>query len=179
LADTGKFGPDTMPFGSYNTLVIQPFQVSLSPIAPNITRLFKNNDIDRRCKRVFICILTIGLPILVYLVEMTSSNLSSIQLAKNNLGLCLLALNKMQKAYFSANAAYKLFDRARTMVEKRLREAEVVSRDPTVSPETQGLETAQWLDDSEDYDFASTGMLSASWTPFANFIPDDSFRNSF
>ncbi|EXL93155.1 hypothetical protein NOF04DRAFT_13988 [Fusarium oxysporum II5] len=127
----------------------------------------------------FICILTIGLPILVYLVEMTSSNLSSIQLAKNNLGLCLLALNKMQKAYFSANAAYKLFDRARTMVEKRLREAEVVSRDPTVSPETQGLETAQWLDDSEDYDFASTGMLSASWTPFANFIPDDSFRNSF
>lgn len=123
--------------------------------------------------------LTIGLPILVYLVEMTSSNLSSIQLAKNNLGLCLLALKEMRKAYVSADAGYKLFDRARTMVEKRLREAEVVSRDPTVSPETQGIETAQWLDDSEDYDFASTGMLSAFWTPFANFIPDDSFGNSF
>ncbi|RYC93523.1 hypothetical protein BFJ63_vAg3503 [Fusarium oxysporum f. sp. narcissi] len=85
----------------------------------------------------------------------------------------------MRKAYVSADAAYKLFDRARTMVEKRLREAEVISRDPTVSPETQGIETAQWLDDSEEYDFASTGMLSAFWTPFANFIPDDSFRNSF
>ena len=70
--------------------------------------------------------LTIGLPILVYLVEMTSSNLPSIQLAKNNLGLCLLALNEMRKAYVSADAEYKLFDRARTMVEKRLREAEVV-----------------------------------------------------
>ncbi|WKT40283.1 hypothetical protein QSH57_005089 [Fusarium oxysporum f. sp. vasinfectum] len=110
---------------------------------------------------------------------MTSSNLPSIQLAKNNLGLCLLALNEMRNAYVSADAEYKLFDRARTMVEKRLREAEVVSRDPTVSPETQGIETAQWLDDSEDYDFASTGMLSAFWTPFANFIPDDSFGNSF
>jgi hypothetical protein len=84
----------------------------------------------------------------------------------------------MRKSYISADAAYKLFDRARIMVEKRLREGEVVSQDPTVSPETHGIETVQWLDGPEDYDFASTGILSAFWTPFANFIPDDSLESS-
>ena len=59
------------------------------------------------------------------------------------------------------------------MVEKSLREAEVISPGPTVSPETRGIETMQWLDSSEDYGFASTGMLSALWAPFAGPVPDD------
>ncbi|WKT54465.1 hypothetical protein QSH57_005049 [Fusarium oxysporum f. sp. vasinfectum] len=126
-----------------------------------------------------IAVLTIGPPILVHLLDMTSSKSSSSQLAKHNLALCLLALDEMRKSYISADAAYKLFDRSRTMVEKRLRGAGVVSQDPTVSPETQVIETAQWLDDSEDYDFTSAGISSAFWTPFASVIPHDSFENSF
>jgi hypothetical protein len=110
---------------------------------------------------------------------MASFKLSSSQLAKHNLALCLLALDEMRKSYISADAAYKLFDRARTMVEKKLRESEIISQNPTGSLETQGIETVQSLDGSQDYDFASTGILSAFWTPFADFIPDDSFGNSF
>ena len=59
------------------------------------------------------------------------------------------------------------------MVEKSLREAEVISTGPAVSPETRGIETTQWLDSSEDYGFASTGMLPALWAPFAGPVPDD------
>jgi hypothetical protein len=115
---------------------------------------------------------------MVHLLEITSSKSSFSQLARHNLALCLLALDEMRKSYISADAAYKLFDRARIMVEKRLREGEVVSQDPTVPPEARGIETAQWLDGSEDYDFASTGIFSSCWTPFINSLPDDSFRNS-
>lgn len=79
----------------------------------------------------------------------------------------------MRKSYISAEAAYNLFDRARIMVEKTLREAEAVPREPTVSPPAQGIETTQWLDGSESYDFASTGILSTLWTPYANFMPED------
>lgn len=79
----------------------------------------------------------------------------------------------MRKSYISADAAYNLFDRARIMVEKTLREAEVISREPTVLPETQEIKTTQWLDGSEGYDFASTGILSTLWTPFADFMPED------
>lgn len=85
----------------------------------------------------------------------------------------MLALDGMRKSYISADAAYKLFDRARSMVEKTRQKAEAASREPTAVPETQGIETTQWLDDSEGYDFASTGIFSAFWTPFATFIPDD------
>ncbi|KAJ4249794.1 hypothetical protein NW762_012136 [Fusarium torreyae] len=121
-----------------------------------------------------ISVLTIGPPIQVHLLEMASSkSSSSIQLAKHNLALCLLALDELRKSYVSADAAYKLFDRARSMVEKTLREAEVVSRHSTVSPETQGIETTQWLDDSAGYDLTSAGVLSLLWAPFGNIMPDD------
>lgn len=103
-----------------------------------------------------------------------SSKSSYTQLAKHNLAVCLLALQEMRKSYISADAAYKLFNHARTMVEKSLREAEVISTGPAVSPETRGVETTQWLDGSEDYGFASTGMLPALWAPFAGPVPDDS-----
>lgn len=102
-----------------------------------------------------------------------SSKPSSSQLAKHNLAICLLALQEMRNSYISADAAYNLFDRARIMVEKTLREAEVVSREPTMLPETHGIRTTQWLDGSEGYDFASTGILPALWTPFAEFMPGD------
>jgi hypothetical protein len=59
------------------------------------------------------------------------------------------------------------------MVEKPLREAEAVSREPTVLPDTQGIRNTQWLDGSVGYDFASTGILSTLWTPFAEFMPED------
>ncbi|GKU06892.1 hypothetical protein FLAG1_11146 [Fusarium langsethiae] len=110
---------------------------------------------------------------------MTSSNSSYSQLAKHNLALCLLGLDQMQRSYISADAAYKLFDRGRIMVKKTLREPELAVRDLTLSRERQGIETAQWLDDSESHDLASMGMLSAFWTPFADATPDDSFGNSF
>ncbi|RSL51447.1 hypothetical protein CEP54_011413 [Fusarium duplospermum] len=118
-------------------------------------------------------VLSLGPPMQVHLLELTSSKQSTSQLAKHNLALCMLALDEMRKSYISADAAYTLFDRARNMVEKTRREGEAISRDPTVVPETQGIESAQWLDDSEGYDFASTGIFSAFWTPFATFIPDD------
>jgi hypothetical protein len=79
----------------------------------------------------------------------------------------------MRKSYISADAVYNLFNRAKIMVEKTLREAKVISQKPTVLPETQGIATTQWLDGSEGYDFASTGILSTLWTPFANFMPED------
>jgi len=102
-----------------------------------------------------------------------SAKSSSTQLAKHNLAVCLLALQEMRKSYISADAAYKLFNHARIMVEKSLREAEIISPEPAVSPETRGIETTQWLDSSEDYGFASTGILSTLWTPFAGFVVED------
>ncbi|KAI1069409.1 hypothetical protein LB507_008555 [Fusarium sp. FIESC RH6] len=120
-----------------------------------------------------VTVLTIGPPIQVLLFEMMSSKSSYTQLAKHNLAVCLLALQEMRKSYISADAAYKLFNHARTMVEKSLREAEVISTGPAASPETRGIETTQWLDSSEDYGFASTGMLPALWAPFAGPVPDD------
>ncbi|KAJ4178674.1 hypothetical protein NW767_011444 [Fusarium falciforme] len=120
-----------------------------------------------------VAILALGPPMQVHLLELTSSRQSSSQLARHNLALCMLALDGMRKSYISADAAYKLFDRARSMVEKTRQEAEAASRERTAVPETQGIETTRWLDDSEGYDFASTGIFSAFWTPFATFIPDD------
>ncbi|KAF5013399.1 hypothetical protein FDECE_587 [Fusarium decemcellulare] len=120
-----------------------------------------------------IAVLTMGPPMQVHLLELTSSKPSASQLAKHNLALCLLALNEMRKSYVSADAAYKLFDRARSMVENTPREPEATVRDPSALPESQGIESAQWLDESEGYDFASTGIFSTFWTPFASFIPDD------
>jgi hypothetical protein len=116
---------------------------------------------------------------------MASSKSSSGKLAKHNLALCLLALDEMRKSYVSADAAYKLFDRARIMVEKSLGEDEVVSRDPadagTSSTEAQGIETLQWLDDSASvgHEFASVGLFSALWMPFANLIPEECSESSF
>ncbi|KAL6922904.1 hypothetical protein FSST1_000178 [Fusarium sambucinum] len=121
-----------------------------------------------------ISVLAIIPPVQVHLLEMaTSKSSSSTQLAKHNLALCLLALDEMRMTYISADAGYKLFDRARTMIEKTRQEAEVGLRDSTISPERQGIETAQWLDDSASYDLTSAGVLSALWAPFANIIPDD------
>ncbi|RSM03776.1 hypothetical protein CEP52_007183 [Fusarium oligoseptatum] len=116
-----------------------------------------------------IAVLSLGPPMQVHLLELTSSKQSTSQLAKHNLALCMLALDEMRKSYISADAAYTLFDRARNMVEKTRREGEAISRDPTVVPETQGIESAQWLDDSEGYDFASTGIFSAFLDAFCNF----------
>ncbi|KAK2678663.1 hypothetical protein RAB80_007403, partial [Fusarium oxysporum f. sp. vasinfectum] len=108
-----------------------------------------------------IAVLTISPPIQIHLLEMASSKSLSNKLAKHNLALCLLALDEMRKSYVSADAAYKLFDRARIMVEKSLGEDAVVSRDleaaANSSREAQGIETSEWLDDSTPvgHEFAS------------------------
>ncbi|KAK2923549.1 hypothetical protein FoTM2_015706 [Fusarium oxysporum f. sp. vasinfectum] len=132
-----------------------------------------------------IAVLTISPPIQIHLLEMASSKSLSNKLAKHNLALCLLALDEMRKSYVSADAAYKLFDRARIMVEKSLGEDAVVSRDleaaANSSREAQGIETSEWLDDSTPvgHEFASVGLFSALWMPFANLIPDESLESSF
>ncbi|RKK31345.1 hypothetical protein BFJ67_g15276 [Fusarium oxysporum f. sp. cepae] len=132
-----------------------------------------------------IAVLTISPPIQIHLLEMASSKSLSNKLAKHNLALCLLALDEMRKSYVSADAAYKLFDRARIMVEKSLGEDAVVSRDLVAaansSREAQGIETSEWLDDSTPvgHEFASVGLFSALWMPFANLIPDESLESSF
>ncbi|WKT42152.1 hypothetical protein QSH57_006958 [Fusarium oxysporum f. sp. vasinfectum] len=132
-----------------------------------------------------IAVLTISPPIQIHLLEMASSKSLSNKLAKHNLALCLLALDEMRKSYVSADAAYKLFDRARIMVEKSLGEDAVISRDlvdaANSSREAQGIETSEWLDDSTPvgHEFASVGLFSALWMPFANLIPDESLESSF
>ncbi|KAF5542814.1 cutinase transcription factor 1 beta [Fusarium phyllophilum] len=132
-----------------------------------------------------IAVLTISPPIQVHLLEMASSKSSSGKLAKHNLALCLLALDEMRQYYVSADAAYKLFDRARMMVEKSLRIDEIVSQGSAPaadSPrEPQGIETSEWLDESASmgYEVASVGLFSALWMPFANLIPDESLDGSF
>ncbi|KAG5764986.1 hypothetical protein H9Q72_006920 [Fusarium xylarioides] len=132
-----------------------------------------------------ISVLTISPPIQVHLLEMASSTSSSGKLAKHNLALCLVALDEMRKYYVSADAAYKLFDRARIMVEKSLRNDEIVSQDSAPAAdcprEPQGVETSEWLDESASmgYEVASVGLFSALWMPFANLIPDESLDGSF
>lgn len=85
----------------------------------------------------------------------------------------------------SVNAAYKLFDRARIMVEKSLQNDEIVSRGSTSAAdclrEPQGIETSEWLDKSASlgFDVASVGLFSALQMPFANLIPDESLDSSF
>ncbi|KAF5689917.1 cutinase transcription factor 1 beta [Fusarium circinatum] len=132
-----------------------------------------------------IAVLTISPPIQVHLLEMASSKSPSGKLAKHNLALCLLALYEMRKYYVSADAAYKLFDRARIMVEKSLRNDEIDSRGSAPAAdcpqEPQGVETSEWLDESASmsYDVTSVGLFSALWIPFANLIPDESLDGSF
>ncbi|KAF5588751.1 cutinase transcription factor 1 beta [Fusarium pseudocircinatum] len=132
-----------------------------------------------------IAVLTISPPIQVHLLEMASSKSSSGKLAKHNLALCLLALDEMRKYYVSADAAYKLFDRARIMVEKTLRNDEIVSQGSAPAAdcprEPQGVETSEWLDESASmgYEVTSVGLFSALWMPFANLIPDESLGGSF
>lgn len=121
----------------------------------------------------------------VHLLEMASSKSSSGKLAKHNLSLCLLALDDMRKYYVSVNAAYKLFDRARIMVEKSLHNDKIVSQGSTSAAdcprEPQAIETSEWLDRSASlgFDVASVGLFSALWMPFANLIPDESLDSSF
>ncbi|KAF5639348.1 cutinase transcription factor 1 beta [Fusarium sp. NRRL 52700] len=132
-----------------------------------------------------ITVLTISPPIQIHLLEMASSKSSSGKIAKHNLALCLLALDEMRKYYVSADAAYKLFDRARIMVEKSLRNDEIVSQGSSpvadCPQEHQVVETSEWLDDSAPmgYEVPSVGLFSALWMPFANLIPDESLDNSF
>ncbi|KAF5246482.1 hypothetical protein FANTH_6854 [Fusarium anthophilum] len=132
-----------------------------------------------------IAVLTISPPIQVHLLEMASSKSSSGKLAKHNLALCLLALDEMRKYYVSADAAYKLFDRARIMVEKSLRNNEIFSQGSAPAAdcprEPRGVETSEWLDESASmgYDVTSVGLFSALWMPFANLIPDESLDSSF
>ncbi|KAF5563527.1 cutinase transcription factor 1 beta [Fusarium napiforme] len=132
-----------------------------------------------------IAVLTISPPIQVHLLEMALSKSSSGKLAKHNLALCLLALDEMRKYYVSADAAYKLFDRARIMVEKSLRNDDIHSQVSVPAAdgqrEPQGIETSEWLDDSASmsYEVASVGLFSALWMPFANLIPDESLDGSF
>ncbi|KAF5705990.1 cutinase transcription factor 1 beta [Fusarium mundagurra] len=69
-----------------------------------------------------------------------------------NLALCLLALDEMRKYYVSVDAPYRLFDRARIMVEKSLRNDEIVSQGSAPAAdcprEPQGVETSEGLDES-------------------------------
>ncbi|KAF4501877.1 Cutinase transcription factor 1 beta [Fusarium agapanthi] len=116
-----------------------------------------------------IAVLTISPPIQVHLIEMASSKSSSGKLAKYNLALCLLALDEMRKYYVSADAAYKLFDRARIMVEKSLRNDEIVSRGSAPAAdcprEPQGVETSEWLDESASMGYEVTSQLETSIHP--------------
>ncbi|KAF5593456.1 cutinase transcription factor 1 beta [Fusarium pseudoanthophilum] len=132
-----------------------------------------------------IAVLTISPPIQVHLLEMASFKSPSAKLAKHNLALCLLALDEMRKYYVSADAAYKLFDRARIMVEKSMRNDDIHLQASAAAAdcpqEPQGIETSEWLDDSASmsYEGASVGLFSALWLPFANLIPDESLDGSF
>ncbi|CZR45958.1 uncharacterized protein FPRO_11405 [Fusarium proliferatum ET1] len=121
----------------------------------------------------------------VHFLETASSKSSSGKLAKHNLSPCLVALDDMRKYYVSINAAYKLFDRARIMVDKSLHNDEIVSQGSTSAAdclrEPQGIETSEWLDKSASlgFDVASVGLFSALWMPFADLIPDESLDSSF
>ncbi|EWG47702.1 hypothetical protein FVEG_07754 [Fusarium verticillioides 7600] len=131
-----------------------------------------------------IAVLTISQPIQVHLLEMALSKSSSGKLAKHKLALCLLTLDEMRKYYVSADAAYKLFDHARMMVEKSLRNDDIDSQGSAPAAdcfqEPQGIETSEWLDNfaSMGYEVASVGLFSALWIPFANLTPDESLDGS-
>ncbi|PNP60969.1 hypothetical protein FNYG_14307 [Fusarium nygamai] len=101
-----------------------------------------------------------------------------------------LAKSKLRTAAAHAThainyAAYKLFDRARIMVEKSLQNDEIVSQGFAPAADCprqpQGVETSEWLDESASmgYEVASVGLLSALWMLFANLIPDESLDGSF
>ncbi|KAG9497367.1 hypothetical protein J7337_010227 [Fusarium musae] len=91
----------------------------------------------------------------------------------------------MRKYYVSTDAAYKLFDHARMMVEKSLRNDDIDSQGSATAAdcfqEPQGIETSEWLDDfaSMGYEVASVGLFYALWIPFANLTPDESLDGSF
>ena len=101
----------------------------------------------------------------------------SCQLAKHSLALCLLALNELRGTYVSADAAYKLFERAQTMIKHSLPDSCSEPVERTESVDAPELENVQWLDGFGNNDPTSMGLFSTFWAPFGITSPGDSFES--
>jgi len=119
----------------------------------------------------------------IHVFESTSSKPVARQMAKHNLGLCMLAMGELGRSYISATAAYKLFDTAIQKVEKARgcdRGQAVGAPDhasglaPAVAV-VGGTDGAQsdgahgmWENWPEGYLTSTAGVIADVWLPWMN-----------
>lgn len=115
----------------------------------------------------------------IHVFESTSSRPLARQMAKHNLGLCMLAMGELGKSYISATAAYKLFETAIQKVEKARGCEGQASGAPRASvptnavgeSETEGTETqpdAPWENWPEGYLTSTASVITDVWLPWTN-----------
>jgi hypothetical protein len=104
----------------------------------------------------------------IHVFESTSSNPMARQMAKHNLALCMLAMGELAKSYFSAIAAYKLFDTAIQKVDKA-RGPEQASLPPSITTgQTDGTQSASWENWPEGYSASTASVITDVWLPWTN-----------
>jgi hypothetical protein len=93
------------------------------------------------------------------------------EMAKHNLGLCMLAMGELGKSYISAIAAYKLFDTAIRKVEAA-REAEQEARAPPAPSDgmqaASAFVSAPWENWPEGYSASTSSVITDVWLPWTH-----------
>ena len=109
-------------------------------------------------------------PMQIHIFESTSSKPVSREMAKHNLGICMLAMHEMGKSYISAVAAHKLFETAVEKIEKT-QQQQLPGHDPSPPPsegEPVGETTAPIPSWPEGYSTTTAGLVADVWSQWAD-----------
>lgn len=120
-----------------------------------------------------ITVLALVPPMQIHLLESTSLKPMTCQMGKHNLALCMLAMGELRKSYVSAEAAFKLFERAKNKIERTMVREEPPRTPAEVRPAEAVPDDGNWVSYTEGYAISTPGIISDLWAPFSTLIPDD------
>lgn len=110
----------------------------------------------------------------IHLLESTSLKPMTSQMGKHNLALCMLAMGELRKSYIAADAAFKLFEKARGKIENTIVLEQPPYTPPEVPPVEMGPTEGDWGSYSEGYSIPTPTLFTDLLTPFSNAVSDDS-----
>lgn len=108
-------------------------------------------------------------PMQIHVFESTSSRPMAREMAKHNLGLCMLAMEELGKSFISAIAAYKLFDTAIRKVETARGAEQKAPAPPSPSDGMQAASAfapASWENWPEGYSASTASVITDVWLPW-------------
>ncbi|KPM45592.1 hypothetical protein AK830_g929 [Neonectria ditissima] len=151
--------------GSWRSFASQKALIAASEAIGAVNSMMAENLIGL-CHTI--TVLALIPPMQIHLLESTSMKPMASQMGKHNLALCMLAMGELRKSYISADAAFKLFERARGKIEKAIVLEQTPYTPLEVPPTGEG-----WEGDCEGYAIATPTLFTDLLAPFSNPVSDN------